>query len=82
MLYGAQGSEQDVLSGYGEMAQQLSGTGLSKSKSASMSPRHAWQLVLDNDVRVERRLDTIKARLGAFYRAVSSTMAAGTGQTG
>lgn len=49
MLYGAQGSEQDVLSGYREMAQQLSGTGL-KIKSASMSPRHAWQLVLDNDV--------------------------------
>lgn len=40
MLYGAQGSEQDVLSGYREMAQQLSGTGL-KIKSASMSPRHA-----------------------------------------
>lgn len=49
MLYGAQGSEQDVLSGYREMAQQLSGAGL-KIKSASMSPRHAWQLVLDNDV--------------------------------
>ncbi|HBC7440967.1 TPA: cell division protein FtsQ [Morganella morganii] len=65
MLYGAQGSEQDVLSGYREMAQQLSGAGL-KIKSASMSPRHAWQLVLDNDVRVELgRLDT-KGRLQRF----------------
>ncbi len=65
MLYGAQGSEQDVLSGYREMAQQLSGAGL-KIKSASMSPRHAWQLVLDNDVQVELgRLDT-KGRLQRF----------------
>lgn len=65
LLYGAQGSEKDVLEGYQAMAKQLAASQLTL-KSASMSPRHAWQLVLDNDTRIELgRLDP-KGRINRF----------------
>ncbi|MGV3345380.1 cell division protein FtsQ [Enterobacteriaceae bacterium LUAb1] len=65
MLYGSEGSEQDVLSGYHTMAQILAAAQM-KLKVASMTARRSWQLVLGDDVRLELgRSDNMK-RLTRF----------------
>ena len=69
LLYGPQGSEKMVLSGYVAMRDQLLASNLNL-KAASMSARQGWQLVLDNDVRLELgRKDNEKriARLIELY---------------
>src|SRR5471032_3196553 len=52
LLYGPEGSEQDVLQGYQTMSQALA-AGKFTLKAVAMSARHSWQLTLDNDVRLE-----------------------------
>ncbi|PKH22728.1 cell division protein FtsQ [Enterobacterales bacterium CwR94] len=65
MLYGPEGSEQEVLSGYRTMNQVLTAAKM-KLKTASMTARRSWQLVLSDDVRLELgRNDTMK-RLKRF----------------
>ncbi|EFE97926.1 cell division protein FtsQ [Serratia odorifera] len=65
LLYGPEGSEQDVLEGYRTMSNALA-TGKFTLKMASMTARHSWQLALDNDVRLELGRDDRAGRLQRF----------------
>ena len=65
LLYGPQGSEKMVLSGYVAMRDQLLASNLNL-KAASMSARQGWQLVLDNDVRLELGRKDNEKRIARF----------------
>ncbi|MCC8381180.1 MULTISPECIES: cell division protein FtsQ [unclassified Xenorhabdus] len=52
MLYGPEGKEKVVLAEYRTMAEQLAAHKM-KLKAVIMTARNSWQLVLDNDVRLE-----------------------------
>ncbi|HHJ1110257.1 TPA: cell division protein FtsQ [Proteus mirabilis] len=65
LLYGPQGSEKMVLAGYLAMRDQLLASNL-KLKAASMSARQGWQLVLDNDVRLELGRKDTEKRIARF----------------
>ncbi|OMQ22313.1 cell division protein FtsQ [Serratia oryzae] len=65
LLYGPEGSEQDVLEGYRAMSSMLAASKYSL-KMASMTARHSWQLALDNDVRLELGRDDRMGRLQRF----------------
>jgi cell division protein FtsQ len=65
LLYGPEGSEQDVLEGYRAMSSLLAAHKYAL-KMASMSARHSWQLALDNDVRLELGRDDRMGRLQRF----------------
>jgi len=65
LLYGPEGSEQDVLQGYQTMSQALA-AGKFTLKAVAMSARHSWQLTLDNDVRLELGRDDRMGRLQRF----------------
>ena len=65
LLYGPEGSEQDVLEGYRTMSSMLAASKYTL-KMAAMSARHSWQLALDNDVRLELGRDDRTGRLQRF----------------
>ncbi|MDR3433611.1 MAG: cell division protein FtsQ [Rouxiella aceris] len=65
LLYGPEGSEQDVLQGYQAMSQQLA-YGKFTVKSVSMTARHSWQLTLDDDTRIDLGRDDRTGRLQRF----------------
>ncbi len=65
MLYGPQGTQTQVLNEYRQFKTILEGRDL-KLKAISMTARNAWQLTLDNDVRVELGKQDILARLNRF----------------
>ncbi|WP_431223751.1 cell division protein FtsQ [Serratia sp. L9] len=65
LLYGPEGSEQDVLEGYREMSSRLA-AGKYTLKMAAMTARHSWQLALDNDVRLDLGRDDRMGRLQRF----------------
>ncbi|PVZ88872.1 cell division protein FtsQ [Serratia sp. S1B] len=65
LLYGPEGSEQDVLEGYREMNSVLAASKYSL-KTVAMTARHSWQLALDNDVRLELGRDDRIGRLQRF----------------
>ncbi|UNK52985.1 cell division protein FtsQ [Rahnella aceris] len=65
LLYGPEGSEQDVLQGFQTMSQALA-AGKFTLKAVAMSARHSWQLTLDNDVRLELGRDDRMGRLQRF----------------
>ncbi|AYA40897.1 cell division protein FtsQ [Xenorhabdus nematophila] len=52
MLYGPDGKEKDVLEGYSAMVTLLSEHQF-KLKAVIMTARNSWQLILDNDIRLE-----------------------------
>ncbi|WP_047681768.1 MULTISPECIES: cell division protein FtsQ [Xenorhabdus] len=52
MLYGPEGKEKVVLAEYRTMAVQLAAHKM-KLKAVIMTARNSWQLVLDNDIRLE-----------------------------
>lgn len=64
-LYGSEGSEHDVLSGYQTINEVLAASKF-KVKMVTMSARHSWQLTLDNDVRLELGRDDLNGRLQRF----------------
>ncbi len=68
LLYGPEGSEQDVLQGYQTMSQQLAASSAGKFtvKSVSMTARHSWQLTLDDDIRIDLGRDDRSGRLQRF----------------
>ncbi len=69
LLYGPEGSEQDVLQGYQTMSQQLasaSSVGKFAVKSVSMTARHSWQITLDDDIRIDLGRDDRNGRLQRF----------------
>ncbi|MFP3029004.1 MAG: cell division protein FtsQ [Arsenophonus sp.] len=65
MLYGPQGTQQEVLEMYRVIQQQLAPHNFS-IKSVSMTARGAWQLVLANDIRLNIGKQDIKERLNCF----------------
>lgn len=65
LLYGPEGGEKEVLEGYNTMSQAL-GTAKFKLKTVAMSERRSWQLVLDNDVRIELGRENRSKRLERF----------------
>ena len=65
MLYGPEGSANEVLQGYREMGQMLAKDRFTL-KEAAMTARRSWQLTLNNDIKLNLgRGDTIK-RLARF----------------
>ncbi|MEI9533354.1 cell division protein FtsQ [Moellerella wisconsensis] len=65
MLYGPQGSQTEVLNEYARIKAILAKNNL-QLKSISMTARNAWQLILDNDVRIELGKQDILGRLNRF----------------
>jgi len=65
LLYGPEGSEQDVLDGYKTMSTVLAAQKY-QLKTVAMSARHSWQLALDNDVRLELGREDRMGRLQRF----------------
>lgn len=65
LLYGPEGSEQDVLEGYRVMSSLLAASKYTL-KMVAMTARHSWQLALDNDVRLELGRDDRMGRLQRF----------------
>lgn len=65
LLYGPEGSEEDVLEGYRTMSQVLAGGKLTL-KMVAMSARHSWQLGLEDDIRLELGRDERARRLARF----------------
>ncbi len=65
MLYGPEGSENDVLHGYHIMSNILSSSKYTL-KIVAMSARHAWQLTLNNNIRLELGRNDPTSRLQRF----------------
>jgi cell division protein FtsQ len=65
MLYGPEGSEQDVLAGYHTMDAVMVANKF-QLKTVSMSARHSWQLTLQDDIRLELGRDDRTQRLQRF----------------
>lgn len=65
LLYGPEGSEDDVLEGYRTMSQVLASSKLTL-KMVAMSARHSWQLGLEDDIRLELGRDERARRLARF----------------
>lgn len=67
MLYGPEGSEAEVLAGWHQMDAMLA-AGKFKLKAASMTARRSWQLVLDDDTRLELGRNEDMKRLKRFIQ--------------
>ena len=67
MLYGPEGSESEVLTGYHQMSDLLAASKF-KLKAASMTARRSWQLVLSDDVRLELGRTEDMKRLKRFIQ--------------
>lgn len=65
MLYGPEGSEEDVLAGYRTLNEVLSVTKF-HLRSVSMSARRSWQLTLHDDIRLELGRNDRVRRLQRF----------------
>ena len=65
LLYGPEGSETEVLTGYHQMRDVLAASKF-KLKAASMTARRSWQLVLDDDTRLELGRSEDMKRLKRF----------------
>ncbi len=65
MLYGPEKSEQEVLAGYHQMRDLLL-TSKFIIKTVSMSARRSWQLILDDNIRLELGRTNIAERLKRF----------------
>lgn len=76
MLYGPEGSANEVLQGYREMGQMLAKDRFTL-KEAAMTARRSWQLTLNNDIKLNLgRGDTMKT-FGSLCRTLSGFTAAG-----
>lgn len=71
MLYGPEGSEAEVLTGYHQMKDVLAASKF-KLKAASMTARRSWQLVLDDDIRLELGRNEDMKRLKRFIELYPS----------
>lgn len=67
LLYGPEGSEQDVLEGYRTLSSMLAANKYTL-KMVAMSARHSWQLALDSNVRLELGRDDRAGRLQRFIK--------------
>ncbi|MDR0805699.1 MAG: cell division protein FtsQ [Enterobacteriaceae bacterium] len=73
LLYGPEGGEKEVLEGYNSMNQMLSAAKFNL-KTVAMSERRSWQLVLDNDVRIELGRENRTKRLERFIFLYSTLL--------
>ena len=64
LLYGPQGTSQEVLKRYGEFVSRFQKVG-EKPVQLILSPRLAWQLKLENGMLVDMGREQVKAPLGA-----------------
>jgi cell division protein FtsQ len=64
-FFGYQGSSAEVAQQYAAFSEQLGGLNL-KVTQLSLSPRHAWQLHLDNEMVVELGRESMRQRLSRF----------------
>lgn len=71
MLYGPEGNETEVLAGYHQMRDVLAASKF-KLKVASMTARRSWQLVLDEDIRLELGRNEDMKRLKRFIQLYPS----------
>jgi len=62
---GYAGSAAEMTQQYGQFSQQLSVLGLQMTR-LSLSPRHAWQMQLSNEMVVELGRETLQKRLARF----------------
>jgi len=67
MLYGPEGSESEVLAGWHQMDAMLAAAKF-KLKAAAMTARRSWQLVLDDDTRLELGRNEDMKRLKRFIQ--------------
>ncbi|PIJ49752.1 cell division protein FtsQ [Erwinia sp. OLTSP20] len=65
MLYGPEGSEQEVLEGYRQMRDLLAVSKFTL-KAAAMTARRSWQLTLSDDTRLELGRDDANRRIKRF----------------
>ncbi len=65
LLYGPEGSEQDVLAGYLEIKTALAASKFTL-RMVSMSARRSWQLLLENGIRLELGREDFPGRLKRF----------------
>ncbi len=71
LLYGPEGSESEVLAGFHQMSDMLAASKF-KLKAASMTARRSWQLVLEDDVRLELGRNEDMKRLKRFIQLYPS----------
>lgn len=76
MLYGPEGSESEVLAGYHQMSDALAASKL-KLKAASMTARRSWQLVLEDDTRLELGRNEDMKRLQRFIKLLPTLQSQG-----
>lgn len=67
MLYGPENSEQDVLAGYYALNKTLSSSEF-QLKAVSMSARHSWKVMLQDNIRLELGRDDKINRLQRFIK--------------
>ncbi|ACS84462.1 cell division protein FtsQ [Musicola paradisiaca] len=65
MLYGPEGSEEDVLEGYRSISQTLAADKFNV-KMVAMTARHSWQVGLEDDIRLNLGRDDRARRLARF----------------
>jgi len=65
MLYGPEGSENEVMAGFYQMSDALKPSKITL-KAASMSARRSWQLVTSDDMKIELGRDDTMKRLQRF----------------
>ncbi len=65
MLYGPEGSANEVLQGYREMGQMLAKDRFTL-KEAAMTARRSWQLTLNNDIKLNLGRAILMKRLARF----------------
>lgn len=70
-----EGTEKQVVLGYSKFSQQLAALHLS-IKQLTLSPRHAWQLRLNNDMVLELGRSDMTQRLGMFVTVYPYSLSA------
>ena len=76
MLYGPEGSENEVLQGFREMGQVLAKDRFTL-KDAAMTARRSWQLTLTNGIKLKPGARRHNETSGAFCRTLPGFTAAG-----
>jgi cell division protein FtsQ len=74
ILIAPDGTEKQVVASYKQFNQQVKEIDLS-IKQLTLSPRHAWQLRLNNDIVLELGRENMKPRLARFITVYPSSLA-------
>ncbi len=71
---GPTGTSAEVLAAHTRFSQQIAGLGL-QVKQLALTPRHAWQMKLDNDVVLELGREDVEQRLARFVTTYPYSLA-------